>query len=134
MGSRPSAVSGLRMNPTLVFSLTLLMLACKTAPLRLQQPMVRTFAQMPVYQTYPYGFGSHAVRFYGKRMAEDTMTAKELMDARHLTKRSPQDPPPAEGDEAAKPPVWCSFSLPWRGVSGLVDKRCQEIAGVGATK
>ena len=28
--------------------------------------------------------------------------------------RSPQDPPPAEGDEAAKPPVWCNFALPWR--------------------
>ena len=28
-------------------------------------------------------------------------------------RRSPQDPPPpaAEGD---KPPVWCSFALPWR--------------------
>merc|ERR1711894_205284 len=62
---------------------------------------------------------------YGKRMAEDTPS---------LTKRSPQAPPPAEGDEAAKPPVWCNFNLPWRGVSGLVDKRCQEIAGVGATK
>ena len=31
----------------------------------------------------------------------------------HIT-RSPQDPPPAEGDEAAKPPVWCNFALPWR--------------------
>ena len=76
-----------RMNPTLVFSLTLLMMASKTAPLRLQQPLVRTFAQMPVYQTYPYGFGSHAVRFYGKRMAEDTIPAQELMNARYLTKR-----------------------------------------------
>merc|ERR1711860_211156 len=55
-------------------------MAPKTAPLRLQQPMVRTFAQMPIYQTYPYGFGSHATRFYGKRMAEDTMSAQELLD------------------------------------------------------
>ena len=62
-------------------------MAPQTAPLRLQQPMVRTFAQMPVYQTYPYGFGSHAVRFYGKRMAEDTIPAQELMNARYLTKR-----------------------------------------------
>merc|ERR1712063_174816 len=68
---------------------------------------------------------SYGTTYYGKRMAEDTPS---------LTKRSPQAPPPAEGDEAAKPPVWCSFNLPWRGVSGLVDKRCQEIAGVGATK
>jgi len=43
--------------------------------------------------------------------------------------RSAQEPA-AEGEE--KPPVWCSFSLPWRGVSSIVDKRCQEIAGVGA--
>ena len=57
-------------------------MAPQSAPLaRLtQQPMVRTFAQMPVYQTYPYGFGSHATRFYGKRMAEDTMSAQELLD------------------------------------------------------
>ena len=56
-------------------------MAPKTAPLRLpQQPMVRTFAQMPVYQAYPYAFGSHPTRFYGKRMAEDTMSAQELMD------------------------------------------------------
>merc|ERR1711878_215909 len=55
-------------------------------------------------------------------------------DPRQLTKRSPQDAPPAEGDDAEKPPVWCSFSLPWRGVSGLVDKRCQELAGAGASR
>jgi len=49
------------------------------------------------------------------------------VDMRHVkVKRSPQDA--AEGEE--KPPVWCSFALPWRGVSGLVDRRCQEIAGV----
>ena len=54
----------------------------KSSPLaRLtQQPnMVHTFAQMPVYQTYPYGFGSHAIQFYGKRMAEDRST-QELLD------------------------------------------------------
>jgi len=46
--------------------------------------------------------------------------------------RSAQEPAAEEGEE--KPPVWCSFSLPWRGVSSIVDKRCQEIAGVGETR
>merc|ERR1712037_934384 len=66
-------------------------MAPKSAPLaRLsQQPnMVRTFAQMPVYQTYPYGFGSHATRFYGKRMAEDTTAAPHLTDPVFRTKLS----------------------------------------------
>jgi len=50
------------------------------------------------------------------------------------TRRSPQDAPPPTAEPGDKPPVWCSFALPWRGVSGLVDKRCQELAGVGATR
>ena len=69
-------------------------------------------------------------------------TRGSVLDMRHVqVKRSPQEA--AEGEE--KPPVWCSFALPWRwkifkispvkyylsrGVSGLVDRRCQEIAGV----
>merc|ERR1712029_1146402 len=38
--------------------------------------------------------------------------------------RSAQEPA-AEGEE--KPPVWCSFSLPWRGVSGIDVKRLLEL-------
>ena len=38
-------------------------------------------------------------------------TRGSVMDMRHVqVKRSPQEA--AEGEE--KPPVWCSFALPWR--------------------
>merc|ERR1739844_112598 len=47
---------------------------------RLTQPMVQTFAQMPLYQNYPFAFANPATRFYGKRSAEDTMSAQELLD------------------------------------------------------
>jgi len=40
-------------------------------------------------------------------------------------KRSPQE----NAEEDTEPPIWCSFSNPWRS-RVRVDEKCKELAGI----
>jgi len=42
-----------------------------------------------------------------------------------IEKRSPQE----DTEEDTEPPIWCSFSNPWRS-RVRVDEKCKELAGV----